>query len=639
MADDLERLQRMMALAAAPAELDALAAAPAQDDDSISDIDENVLEPLAADFGRDMDVDVFPPADAVEDPMEIIDVNDFLPAAAAGDEEPFADGDANMDAQEDEVDDEFNLREAARANFQAWRDTYFVPDTDARLEFVPFVGEEQFMVEEPQYMQHVYRPKNGDYQNLQLFAESRTVSFDWDFDMDIFMFLRLPKGGLALFEFCEPRMFPSFRHEILLNGALMDDSCLSLVTFGSHSDVLTRIFLPRLRMQQNDCRDDCDTVFDFILRRPMVANDAKLLVRASQMAGQEQGREYLFASNILSSLERVHDRAIDLSLSHMRLTEDMWRRLSMIEFQSSHASHMLVPPSFWRQTRAKEFGQMGGRYVSHAVGREYRPSEQELEFALSGLQSRATPIESVRFRCHADLRTVSDAEKWALALRRVRRFEVDRVQTTMQAWRSFWLSTAKNVSLVSINIHELVIADYGNSGFMELPLPVSVIRDCLQRNFFLERVVLRNAADWHDTMRVHIEPLLEMNRKHEHRLVPGETRLSVIRDRVLQTHSHPKKLFKILRDYPKAALPRSMSEPRSDLEPWTADRIEIRHLRVENGHLRFENGHLLSKTAQLSSEHDRLSSENSHVWSENARLLAEIAELRLQLNGQQAQFD
>ena len=218
------------------------------------------------------------------------------------------------------------------------------------------------------------------------------------------------------------------------------------------------------------------------------------------------------------------------------------------------------------------------------------------------------------------LRTVSDAEKLASALRRVRHFWVHKVDATMEAWRSFWHSTAmaKNVSLVSFKIDDLSILDYSADGFDEFPRPLSVVSDCLQRNFFLEDISVsriygvRFSSDdalgrtYVSAWNGHIEPLLEMNRKHDHRLATsGETRLFMIRARLLQICSHPKKLFKILRDYPREIFPNSVTEHLNDLDQCKADPIESQNEpRAETIHRWAEDASIKRQLSRLQAEAD-----------------------------------
>ena len=176
----------------------------------------------------------------------------------------------------------------------------------------------------------------------------------------------------------------------------------------------------------------------------------------------------------------------------------------------------------------------------------------------------------------------------------------------MKAGCSLWLSTTmiNNASLVSFHTYQLFIMDSSDKLFDELPRPLRVIRQCLQCNLFLERISLHSAlarkyrSDWYRL----VEPLLERNRRHEHRLSSREThQLEAIHDRLLQIYSHPSKLFKLLQDYPCAIMPGSVSERLRDLEQRKADAME-RQVRFD---------------------------------AENARLRAKIAKIRRQMNEMQ----
>ena len=428
--------------------------------------------------------------------------------------------------------------------------------------------QEPYTDDELRYVHNIYVPKDCDYNNLQRFAESFDPRWGHFRRFIVLMFLRLRNGGLALIHFTQPRL-TDYLHEIHLNGDFMENSGLSLNCFGAYSALSARIFLPQPRMQLNESRVDCDTILDFVVRRWWMDEDCFLNIDASR-TGHEQVQEHFSDSSLLASLENVPNLKLEWCLSHVGLSDDVWRGISTFEFKIQITCSMVVPRIFWSQTQAKEM-----KVGDHCNSRYY-PSEQELEFALSGLQSRATPIDKVCLLWHIELLTVSDAENWASALKGIRRFEVSEVHATTRAWCHFWLSMAKNVSLVSFNISVLVFTNYSEDLFDELPRPLSVIRECLQRNLFLECISLNGAmirryqSEWNEN----VEPLLAMNRRHEHRLAPGETRLWVIHDRLLQIYTHPKKLYIMLQDFPRAIIPRSLSERLTDLEKWKDDAME-----------------------------------------------------------------
>ena len=529
---------------------------------------------------------------------EIIDLNDFLPA---GDED--ADAELLEENQGNEQDDAANderaflaqqeaLRVALQANFRALRDTYFEHDLDACLEPRPTQNTvDAFDIEladDPQQLRQAYRPKDGDYKNLQLFAERLAVSFvEPQLELlsvfSIYLFLHLPNGSMALLEFTPlGPACPLKNYEIYLNGVFMHDLGLALQVvdlcrdhdaylFGS---VSAQIFVPQAPMEHTERHADCDTVLDFITSQTWRSQGCYLSIHAS---GHEQVDDFFSAFNLQASLERCRNG--EVHLGGMHLTEDMWRGLSIIECKKLVVDNMLLPRLLWHQTQAKEIQVSKNLLWSPSVG------EREIEYALSGLQSRATPIDTVHFSGHVDLRSLEDAEKWASALTRVRRFEVWKVQATMTAWTSFWLSMAMatNVSLVSFRIEKLLITDFLDDLSDGLPQPLSVIRGCLQRNLFLELISIplmfknqrhcntfKNHRHWNN----HVVPLLEMNRRHEHRLTPDETRESVIHYRLLQIHTNPKKLFKILKDYRRFIIPPSKSEHQSDSEHGEADEMD-----------------------------------------------------------------
>ena len=381
---------------------------------------------------------------------------------------------------------------------------------------------------------------------------------------------------------------------------------LSLEVSGKEFEsVEARIYLPKVKMLLTDRSAVFDTVLDFFTRlQPW--EDTWLAIGLKAVLSKHRNLEFYFsASKFVTCLERLQQRQLGWSLSHMCMTEDMWRRLSDFEFKEFQALRMPVSQLFWRETRAKEFNVF-------CCDQDQDSSEQEVEAALSGLQSRETPLECVCLSLCVHLRTVSDAKPLASAMRGVRQFSVMTVNATMEAWRSFWLSKAmaKNVSLVSFKIElELVITDYSGDVFDELPQPLGVVRDCLQRNLFLESISiggdLLRTRQWHLGWNGHVEPPLKMNSNHEHRLEPGEARLWSVHARLLQIQSHPKKLFKILRDYRERLFPLSKVERLRDLEHSRTDTIE----------------------------------SQNHPWTENIHLWAEGAETKRQLSHRQAELD
>ena len=243
-------------------------------------------------------------------------------------------------------------------------------------------------------MRQAYQPKNGDFKNLQLFADSLAGSFDprqlaaeYNYPrVHVMMFLCLPNGGLAWIYFSDQPFLEGIG-EIFLNGAVMDDSGL-LLQQSPRSNVLdmvsARIFLPRAQRKITERCADCDVVLDFITRRPWREQDSWLEIVAAQGTGDKHLEHYFFASNLLAFLEKFRSKAIQkIHLSHLQLPEDMWQRLSLIECSSFSSRHVLIPCLFWRQTRAKWVTFSGARFIL---------SEQEIECILSGLQSRATPV-------------------------------------------------------------------------------------------------------------------------------------------------------------------------------------------------------------------------------------------------------
>ena len=282
---------------------------------------------------------------------------------------------------------------------------------DARLELrlKPDSDREAFTLEALQYTQQVYRPRDGDLQNLQLFADSLGESFDYGFychlKLEVFMSMRLPYGGLALIHVTPPR-FQDDVHEVYLNGVLMDDSGLVIkideIFFDS---ILVYIFLPQARMQHAERLADCDTVLNFVPRRQWKDRGLILSVEASKETGPKQLEDYFSAFNFLACLERLHGRDLYLHFSYMSFTREMWHSLSIITCKKFSADHMPLSRRFWRHTRAEEVEVGGVRFF---------PSERE---ALSGLQSRVAPAEAVRLNWRLVLLDVADGEKWASALR------------------------------------------------------------------------------------------------------------------------------------------------------------------------------------------------------------------------------
>ena len=106
-------------------------------------------------------------------------------------------------------------RAKLHADFRAWKDAYFELDSDARLEVRLERDDESlpFTDDQLQYMRLVYRPKDGDYENLLRAAESLAESSQsfgsWELikedypHIDVLIFLQLPNGALALIDLSE----------------------------------------------------------------------------------------------------------------------------------------------------------------------------------------------------------------------------------------------------------------------------------------------------------------------------------------------------------------------------------------------------------------------------------------------------
>ena len=170
------------------------------------------------------------------------------------------------------------------------------------------------------------------------------------------IFLCLPNGGLALLDLNNRLAFEDIA-EVALNDILMEDSGLSLRQGSRNNDyntVRARIVLPPVKMRLPERRVDCDTVLDF-LTRMQPWEDTWSSVGAAEESENKQLEEYFSASNFLAILERVQQGQLGWSLFEMRLTEEMWRCLSVFEFRIFVAVGMSVPRSFWRETRAKKF--------------------------------------------------------------------------------------------------------------------------------------------------------------------------------------------------------------------------------------------------------------------------------------------
>jgi hypothetical protein len=141
---------------------------------------------------------------------------------------------------------------------------------------------------------------------------------------------------------------------------------------------------------------------------------------------------------------------------------------------------------------------------------------------------------------------------------------------------------------------------------------VQVVHKCSQRNLFLENIELHSESypsrdglltgDALAAWQSDALPLLEMNRLHQHRLTsdPNQGSLFKLHETLAQVHAHPQKLFKLLQDFPRAVVPRLVSEQIRDLERTNvAQQNRQMELEIDNADLKRK---VTKQQAQINSQ-------------------------------------
>jgi hypothetical protein len=161
------------------------------------------------------------------------------------------------------------------------------------------------------------------------------------------------------------------------------------------------------------------------------------------------------------------------------------------------------------------------------------------------------------------------------------------------SWDSLWLSQdlAKNHTFTSLSIGHLWIEKENGEEDDQMRV-VETVHDCLKTNLFIETIKLHDENDRYrlpflsgdalTAWQSNVLPLLESNRQHHHRMNADlyQGSLADLHQKVVLVRSHPKKLFKLLRDFPRAMVPRLLSEQVRDLERFN-DKQQDREVELE----------------------------------------------------------
>jgi hypothetical protein len=423
-----------------------------------------------------------------------------------------------------------------------------------------------------------YRPKDGDFNNLQRFLT--TVDYEDDppycesFVCRIIVWLPNNQG------FC---IVNSINFGFADVEITWDDTTYYAVFAAeafSCSGVNISIYLAR------DCPVNCDwvlqTITDMQPANPATfvqVNDYETTDSLFILMGADDPSSNMLVGDCFSStawqdcLETLTVKNVPIQLhGSLLLSDEQWIVLQNVE-DLMLDSDAPIPASVWRECRALK-----------VIFRNHQRADDDLQ-ALTAIGQRSKPLANVAFDKFALADTIGFNDALLGALGRITSFKLllNGYHGSLQSWTNLWLSKSfqSNTSLMELDISR---GSYENGSVDDRYL--EVIRECLQVNWtlqdikFPEYLLVGNASHY---WQANIEPLLELNRSHVPRLEPGWQRLSVLHDALIRVRSHPTKLYKLLLKHPYAFTRIAVRDRLYNLERVHKETLEAKaSLHIEN---------------------------------------------------------
>ena len=402
--------------------------------------------------------------------------------------------------------------------------------------YLGFVPSDQGFVE-------VYRPKDGDYRNLQLFARSLVRLADDALDEDtvleagLCLFLALPQGGLVVLSWLGAYLPVS---NVVFNGGDYEESHQEMGV-QSLDEISASLFLPEDHtIEQHGA--DLDTVFSFMISL-VVPENGPFCTPEFTFSG-DQGATWPLSSELFrSSMEALALINSKLCVHDMLFSEEQWQLLQSMPFRAFVASHVALGTQFPSQTSASEVSLLN-------------VTMEEFRSACTFLGMRQLPINKVSMKSALQqafvLETTDDADLLLGALAGASRIILQSVEMTPSIWEYFWLKMRKNTNLRSLEFDNTlrrrapIVSEQGDDNLWWL----KPVRDCLTENWPLEWIDFWGCRGvWNETREfwsAEVIPLLKINRLHLLQLPPTEC-LGVVQEAIIRVSTHPKKVHSLLK--------------------------------------------------------------------------------------------
>ena len=431
------------------------------------------------------------------------------------------------------------LEQRARS-FRIRRDRYLEPIGDQNLTFQYPRHAEIGMNDRMQFnlgfrapfnaFHKVYRPKGGDYRNLQLFSSS-LVRFEYESDEDteetlLFLFLALPQGSLAVLTWLRASLAVQ---NVVFNGVTYSPSIRYLVHIESLDTIKVEdIFLPPGHTIAQHGKD-LDTLLLFMTSLVLPKNVC-IQEPEFRLDGDRKVTLPISSQTVRSLVEALVLARYKFFVCCISFSEEHWQLLQSMPFQAFDAYLVELGSQFLRQTPAKKV-------------KLWPLTPEQVRSAFIDLGKRQKPIDVVKIEArHFSgmlLTTTAEADILLAALVGVSNLKLHNIKATPAVWVYFWLQIRQNKNLISLSFIDSVPLNtaVGDDDLWWLV----VIRDCLLENWFLESIELSLDGEALAFWQAEVLPPLQMNATHKPRVSPSEHRLWVVHDAIIRVSSHPTK--------------------------------------------------------------------------------------------------
>ena len=452
------------------------------------------------------------------------------------------------------------LKQRARS-FCVRRDRYLEPIVDPGRA-ISQVAEDQMedvLGFEPPFegFQEVYRPKDGDHRNLQLFASS-LVQFAYeeaDREFGLFLFLALPQGGLVLLTWvCS---LPEIE-DVVLNGASYKRLIQDMVWVKSLDSVTASLFLPPDdTIEQHET--GLDTLLSFmtslLLPKNVCLREPQFILSGWDVIGGAPAM-MLPGIGFRTLLDAVILVRSELHLQFIQLSEEQCQLLQSTELHHLAVSYDVVRGTpFLRQTPTADL------YI-------WDLTTDDVCSAFTDLGMRQKPIYNVIIGASTEaseafvFETTADVDILLGGLVGVENLTLDEIKMTPPMWHYFWRRMEENNTLFSLEfggrlqpVAPVVGEEVGGDDDLWW---LRAVADCLDKNWFLQSILFAEGllddkaqAFW----QAEVVPLLMMNASDVPRLPSTKRRRLDVHDAIIRVKWFPDKVLGLVKDNPVVFYP------------------------------------------------------------------------------------